>query len=109
MTLKKPTAILSATVTFAWKTIAVKISDCSANRHLKTNGFLTPARPPPPKTTFFTPRQQVRENPNGSLTVSFRAGGVLELDRCLYGWGPHVKVIKPKNWKHMVREAKKHV
>lgn len=30
----------------------------------------------------------------------------MELDRCLYGWGPHVKVIKPKNWKHMVREAK---
>lgn len=61
------------------------------------------------KNYIFHPRQQVRENPNGSLTVSFRAGGVLELDRCLYGWGPHVKVIKPKNWKHMVREAKKHV
>lgn len=61
------------------------------------------------KNYIFHPCQLVRENPNGSLTVSFRAGGVLELDRCLYGWRPHVKVIKPKNWKHMVREAKKHV
>ena len=103
MTLKKPTAILSATVTFAWKTIAVKISDCSANRHFDARSAAAA------KNYIFHPRQQVRENPNGSLTVSFRAGGVLELDRCLYGWGPHVKVIKPKNWKHMVREAKKHV
>ena len=60
------------------------------------------------KNYIFHPRQTIRENSNGSLTVCFRAGGVLELDRHLYGWGTHVKVIKPKNWKQMVKEAKKY-
>ena len=39
------------------------------------------------------------KNPDGTLTVKFRAGGRLEMDWHLYTWGNHVKVIKPKNWK----------
>ncbi len=61
------------------------------------------------KNYIFHPHQQVYENADGSLTVRFKAGGVLELDRCLYSWGSHVKVVKPHNWKQMVREAKKNV
>jgi predicted DNA-binding transcriptional regulator YafY len=39
------------------------------------------------------------ENPDGTLTVKFKAGGHLEMDWHLYTWGEHVKVIKPEGWK----------
>lgn len=47
---------------------------------------------------IFHPTQNMIKNPDGSLTVKFRAGGRLEMDWHLYTWGNHVKVIKPKNW-----------
>ncbi|MBQ8481194.1 MAG: WYL domain-containing protein [Alphaproteobacteria bacterium] len=50
------------------------------------------------KRYIFHPTQQVRENPDGTLTVKFKAGGRLEMDWHLYTWGNHVKVIKPDNW-----------
>ena len=48
---------------------------------------------------IFHPTQTMIKNPDGTLTVKFRAGGRLEMDWHLYTWGEHVKVIKPKNWK----------
>ena len=48
------------------------------------------------KTFIFHPNQTFIENPDGSLTVKFRAGGKLEMDWFLYTWGDEVKVIKPE-------------
>ena len=48
------------------------------------------------KTFIFHPNQTLIENPDGSLTVKFRAGGKLEMDWFLYTWGDEVKVIKPE-------------
>ena len=47
---------------------------------------------------IFHPTQAMIKNPDGTLTVKFRAGGRLEMDWHLYTWGNHVKVIKPENW-----------
>lgn len=53
----------------------------------------------------FHPKQTSEMNPDGTLTVKFRAGGAREMDWHLYTWGGHVKVIKPegfeerKKWK----------
>ena len=48
------------------------------------------------KEYIFHPDQKMIENPDGTLTVKFRAGGLQEMDWHLYTWGGHVKVIKPK-------------
>ncbi len=47
---------------------------------------------------IFHPTQTCTLNPDGTLTVKFRAGGRLEMDWHLYTWGKHVKVIKPTDW-----------
>ena len=47
---------------------------------------------------IFHPSQEMIKNPDGTLTVKFRAGGLREMDWHLYTWGNHVKVIKPENW-----------
>lgn len=46
----------------------------------------------------FHPKQEVIRNPDGTLTVKFRAGGAREMDWHLYTWGGHVKVIKPEDF-----------
>ena len=46
----------------------------------------------------FHPRQEAIRNPDGTLTVKFRAGGALEMDWHLYTWGKHVKVIQPEDF-----------
>lgn len=53
---------------------------------------------PDAKRFTFHPTQELIENPDGSLTVKFKAGGRREMDWHLYTWGNHVKVIKPKDW-----------
>ena len=50
---------------------------------------------------IFHPSQKMIHNPDGTLTVKFRAGGLREMDWHLYTWSPHVKVIKPENWDTM--------
>ncbi|MBP5161000.1 MAG: WYL domain-containing protein [Alphaproteobacteria bacterium] len=44
---------------------------------------------------IFHPSQTMTKNPDGTLTVRFRAGGRMEMDWHLYTWGGHVTVIKP--------------
>lgn len=44
---------------------------------------------------IFHPSQTMTRNPDGTLTVKFKAGGRLEMDWHLYTWGKNVKVIKP--------------
>lgn len=53
---------------------------------------------PEAKRYIFHPSQTMVQNPDGSLTVRFKAGGRLEMDWHLYTWGNHVKVIKPEDW-----------
>lgn len=43
---------------------------------------------------IFHPTQTMIKNDDGTLTVKFKAGGLLEMDWHLYTWGEHVKVIK---------------
>lgn len=47
---------------------------------------------------IFHPSQVAQLNEDGSLTVTFRAGGAREMDWHLYTWGNHVKVIKPEDF-----------
>ncbi len=48
---------------------------------------------------IFHPTQKMIKNKNGTLTVKFNAGGLMEMNWHLYTWGNHVKVIKPKKGK----------
>ena len=47
---------------------------------------------------IFHPSQTTQMNEDGSLTVTFRAGGAREMDWHLYTWGNHVKVVKPEDF-----------
>ncbi len=53
---------------------------------------------------LFHPSQSMEEQPDGSLTVRFRAGGDLEMAWHLYTWGNQVEVLEPKNLADMVRD-----
>lgn len=55
------------------------------------------------KNFIFHPQQELTQNPDGTLTVKFCAGGRVEMDWHLYTWGEHVKVIKPENWEEIRR------
>jgi len=46
----------------------------------------------------FHPNQTLEEQKDGSLIVSFRAGGRLEMDWHLYTWGNEVEVLEPEDW-----------
>lgn len=61
---------------------------------------------PEAKKTIFHPAQILKEQKDGSLIVCFEVGDILEMDYYLYKWGTHVKVIKPKRWKSLVKKAK---
>lgn len=52
---------------------------------------------------IFHPKQTSTLNPDGTLTVRFKAGGAKEMDWHLYTWGNHVTVIKPENWKERIK------
>jgi len=43
----------------------------------------------------FHPRQEMEEEPDGSLLVRFRAGGLLEMAWHLFTWGASVEVVAP--------------
>jgi predicted DNA-binding transcriptional regulator YafY len=62
---------------------------------------------PEAKNYIFHPTQEMTENPDGTLTVKFKAGGMLEMDWHLYTWGNHVKVIKPEDWYEKIAEKRK--
>ena len=64
---------------------------------------------PSAKRYIFHPTQKMIENEDGSLTVKFKAGGMLEMDWHLYTWGNHVKVIKPENWYEKIAEKRKNI
>lgn len=51
----------------------------------------------------FHPDQTVEENPDGSLTVSFKAAGWYEIAWTLYPWGKIVEIIKPAGLRKLVQ------
>lgn len=55
----------------------------------------------------FHPSQEMTFQPDGSLRVRFRAGGVLEMAWHLYTWCGQVKVLKPIDFWQRVDKARK--
>lgn len=53
----------------------------------------------------FHPTQTLIENADGSVTVTFRASGLLEMCWHLVTWADHVEIIKPERLKRMFRES----
>lgn len=54
----------------------------------------------------FHPSQSVKKEKDGSLTVSFEAGGLLEMAWHLYTWGDQVEVIEPVELKDICKGKK---
>jgi predicted DNA-binding transcriptional regulator YafY len=56
----------------------------------------TPEAAPHAREFLFHPSQELKEQRDGSLIVSFRAGGRHEMIWHLYSWGDKVEVLEPK-------------
>jgi len=52
----------------------------------------------------FHPTQVLEPQPDGSLTVRFRAGGLQEMAWHLVTWGDQVQIVKPKQLSAMLRQ-----
>lgn len=61
----------------------------------------TPVAAGEAKSFLFHPDQVLQEEDDGSLTVTFKASGHIEMCWDLYRWGDQVEVIKPKVLKDM--------
>lgn len=61
------------------------------------------------KNFYFHPSQKIEENEDGTVTVSFKAGGSVAICWHLFRWGKSVKIIKPaslqKQYKNLLEEA----
>ncbi len=56
-------------------------------------------------TWVFHPNQQITENPDGSVSVTFRTGGMLELAWHLFTWGRNIRILGPQRLKDAMAEA----
>jgi predicted DNA-binding transcriptional regulator YafY len=56
----------------------------------------------------FHPSQTLRRQKDGSVIVSFRAGGLLEMCWHLYTWGANVEVMAPVALRDLLRSALSH-
>jgi predicted DNA-binding transcriptional regulator YafY len=56
------------------------------------------------RTFLFHPTQKFRSLRNGSLEVTFKAGGLLEMCWHLFTWGGAVEVVKPAKLRAMYRD-----
>lgn len=55
---------------------------------------------------LFHPNQVMEAQPDGSLTVQFRAGGLLEMSWHLFTWGDQVSVLEPKQLAMMLSNGR---
>jgi len=55
-----------------------------------------PSAAPDARAFLFHPTQTLSDEPDGSLTVRFRAGGMLEIAHHLMTWGPSVTIVAPE-------------
>ena len=53
---------------------------------------------------LFHPTQSIEKNPDGSLTVRFKAGGIDEMCWHLFTWGDSVTVEKPARLRRRLAE-----
>lgn len=56
----------------------------------------------------FHPGQSMERQPDGSVIVRFRAGGLMEMCWHLYTWGADVEVLEPAELKQLMGRALKH-
>jgi predicted DNA-binding transcriptional regulator YafY len=63
-----------------------------------------PSAAPDARAFLFHPTQSLSDEPDGSLTVRFRAGGLLEIAHHLMTWGPSVTILAPKALQDLMRE-----
>ncbi|WP_223428949.1 helix-turn-helix transcriptional regulator [Tateyamaria pelophila] len=64
----------------------------------------TPAAAPDARTYLFHATQEMIDEPDGSLTVRFRAGGLREMCWHLFRWGDQVQVLEPQTLRELVAE-----
>ncbi|MBR0689874.1 WYL domain-containing protein [Bradyrhizobium manausense] len=64
----------------------------------------TPAAASDARQYRFHPTQVMEDEPDGSLLVSFRAGGALEMCWHLFTWGDQVQVKAPKKLQKLLRQ-----
>ena len=62
-----------------------------------------PSAAPDGRAFLLHPTQSSSDEPDGSLTVRFRAGGFLEIVHHLMTWGPSVKIVAPKALQDLMR------
>lgn len=68
----------------------------------------SPEAAPAAREYLFHPRQDTRINRDGSLTVSFVAGGLMEMAWHLFTWGRDVTVLEPPELQVMLKNAGQH-
>ena len=56
----------------------------------------------------FHPNQTIRRQKDGSVLVSFRAGGLMEMCWHLYTWGANVEVVAPLALRDLMKSALSH-
>lgn len=65
----------------------------------------TPEAAPDARLFLFHPTQEVSDEPDGSLTVRFQAGGLREMCWHLFRWGEQVTILSPTALKMAYSEA----
>jgi predicted DNA-binding transcriptional regulator YafY len=63
-----------------------------------------PSAAPDARNYLFHPTQELIEEPDGSLTIRFHAGGLLQIVHHLMTWGTSVTIIAPDVLKNLMRQ-----
>lgn len=66
-----------------------------------------PAAAPVARAFVFHPRQEMTDEPDGSLLVRFHASGWLEMAWHLYQWGDRVEVVAPDELRKLVERHRR--
>ena len=64
----------------------------------------SPKAAPDAAEFLFHPNQVLEPQPDGSLIVRFRAGGLLEMSWHLFTWGEEVEIIKPRRLASLLKQ-----
>ena len=69
----------------------------------------TPEAAPDARRYLFHPTQEMTDEPDGSLTVRFHAGGLREMCWHLFRWGDQVEILAPRELSLMFQDLLKDV
>ena len=67
----------------------------------------TPTAAPDARLYLFHPSQEMTDEPDGSLTVRFHAGGLREMCWHLFRWGNQVEVLEPQTLRELCEQKSK--